>query len=852
MEKEGIESYWAMPSEKVIKRLGSSETGLSSDEARKRLEKYGPNEVAKTKKKNILIMFIEQFKNPFILLLVIAILLSYFLGERINALIILVMVLISSCLSFFQVYRAENTLKALRKYIRFQAKVYRDNQITELDSSELVPGDIVHFNTGDIIPADIRLLKIECLATNESVLTGESMPVEKKTSFINEKYYSAHQLLNMVLMGTSVSNGSGLGIVTATGRNTIFGKSAEYLKEKPSEQEFQRGIKSFSNMLLKVVVLMTLFVFIVNAAQHKTIIDSLLFALALAVGITPEVLPIVITTALSRGAMRMAKEKVIVKRLSSMEDFGNIDTICCDKTGTLTEGKISLISHMNFEEKEEDKVLLYGLLCNSGIGKTINLADNAIDKAIWEHRKTIMLSKELHSHEILQENEFNFERRRMSVLVAKGKQNIIITKGASEDILKICNYAYINGKNVELKKHLILKIKEKIADYEEKGYKIILIAEKFTTKQKINSDDENNLSLLGMMLFLDPPKATTKEALEKLEKLGVNVKVITGDSPLITKKICEEVNLKIIGRVITGEELSKLNKIEFENYCQKYNIFARITPDQKYEIVKCLNKEGRIAGFLGDGINDAPALHAADIGISVDSASDIAKDAADIILLHKSLLVVANGIIEGRKTFGNITKYMMDITSANYGNMLTVAASSAFLKFIPLLPSQILLNNFLSDIPDLTLSSDNVDSEFVQKPKKWNIKFISRFMIVFGLLSCIFDAMIIIPLLFIFKIPVESFRTAWFVESVLSEIFVMFAYRTRRPFFKSTPGKWFLIATAFTTVLTIGITISTLGMELFGFVNLSMFIWAWIALVLILYFASTEIAKIFFYRKYQQ
>ena len=853
-KEEKNDIYWAMPAKEVIEKLETSEKGISSEEAQKRLKQYGLNEVARGKERTVLTILIEQFKNPFIILLMVAVLLSYFLGEKINAFIIVTMILISSLLSFVQVYRAENTLKALRKYIKFKTKVFRDNQIIEIDSSELVPGDIVHFDIGDIIPADIRLLEVEGLTTNESALTGESMPVEKRVSVISEKYYSAHQLLNMALAGTSVSNGSGLGIVVSTGKNTFFGKTAESLEEKAPEQEFQRGINNFSNMLLKVVVLMTIFVFIINAALHKTIIDSLLFALALAVGITPEVLPIIITTALSRGAMRMAKEKVIVRRLSSMEDFGNIDTICCDKTGTLTEGKISLISHENLEEKEDDKLLLYSLLCNSGVGKTAALADNPIDKAIWEHRKTIELANHLKSYSLIEENEFDFERRRMSVLASKGRgeQNIFIAKGAPESVLKVCSYIHINGENRELTKHELAKIREKVLNNEKKGYRVILIAGKNTLKQKLGKEGEKNLSLMGLLLFLDPPKATTKEALEKLEKLQVNIKILTGDSPIITKKICEEVNFKIIGRVITGDELSKLNKLEFEDYCRKYNVFARITPEQKFNIVKCLNKEGHIVGFLGDGINDAPALHVADIGITVDTASDIAKDAADIILLHKSLLVVANGITEGRKTFGNITKYMMDITSANYGNMLTVAASSAFLKFIPLLPSQILLNNFLSDIPDLTLSSDNVDSEFLKKPKKWDIKFISRFMIVFGLLSCIFDAMIIVPLLFIFKTPVDSFRTAWFVESVLSEIFVMFAYRTRRPFFKSMPGKWFLAATAFTTILTVGITLSALGKDFFGFVNLTPFIWAWIALVLILYFASTEITKHFFYKRYEQ
>lgn len=844
--------FWAMSSKEVLEELETSDAGLTNEEAEKRVKQYGLNEIAREKGRSILKIFFIQFKNAFVLILIFAAILSYFLGEKINATIILSMVLLSSFLSFFMEYKSENTLRKLRRYIRLKSRVFRNGQIQEIDSNKLVPGDIIHLDIGDVIPADIRLISSNNLTTDESVLTGESMFVEKKTSQINEKYTSPQQLVNMVFMGTSVSNGSGLGVVVSTGENTFFGKTAAYLKEKTPEEPFQKGIRNFTNLLLKVVVVMVLFIFILNAILHNNFLDSLLFALAIAIGITPEILPVVMTVALSYGALKMAREKVIVKKLSSVEDLGNIDTLCVDKTGTLTEGKVSLISHMDLSGKEDDKMLLYGLLCNSGIGKTIHLADNPLDKAIWDHRKTPGLLNHLKTYNILEENEFDYERRRMSVLASMEGQNIFIAKGAPESILTICTHMTLNGKKVEITKALRSKIEERVSGYEKKGYRVILLAEKHTLKQKLGMEGEKNLSLSAILLFLDPPKATAKEALEKLEKLGVNVKILTGDSPIITKKICEEVNFNIAGRVITGEELSKLNKLEFESYCLKYNVFARITPEQKFAIVKCLNNAGHVVGFLGDGVNDAPALRLADVGISVNTASDIAKDAADIILLHKSLNVLANGLMDGRKTFGNITKYILSALSSNYGNMFTFAGASLFLRFLPLLPSQILLNNFLSDVSDLSVASDNVDEQFLKKPKKWNMSFIFKFMIYFGLITSLADFFLIIPLILIFHTDVALFRTSWFVESVLEQAIVLFAIRTALPFYKSKPSMGLTISALVMIAITLILPFTAFGAKFFKLVPIPGNILVLIFVVIIGYFATIEFAKRIFYKKYEQ
>ncbi len=845
-------SYWALSNEEIIDYLKSSEKGLTNVEVKNRLVKYGFNEIIGKERRHGSDIFLSQFKNPLVIVLIVAAIISHFLAEEINALVILSIVVLNSLLGFYQEYKAERALRELKKYVTFKANVIRDGREVEVDTRDIVPGDIIHLSIGDLVPADTRLFKVNELTTDEAPLTGESMPVVKTIEPVNKDYSLPQQLKNIAFMGTSIASGTGKGIVIATGKDTFFGKTAVYLKRKEPETDFQKNIKNFGNFLLKIIIAMTIFIFIANTILGKGILTSFLFAIALAVGITPEVLPIIMTITLSKGALEMAKEKVITKRLLSVEDFGNIDTLCCDKTGTLTEGFPSLQNYLDPNGKKDEKLLLYGLLCNSIRGrKGGKISGNPLDRAIWQSKEASRLESDLRDYSIIDENEFDFERRRMSVLIKGDRSNILVVKGATESVIEVSKSIMVNGVKTEISDELTLKLHDKIIGYEDDGYRVIAIAEKHTEKEEITKNDETELVLLGFLLFLDPPKKTVKGSLHILNKLGVNVKVISGDSPTVTRKICNEVGLRIVeDKIISGDDLERLDDKEFEKYSETYNVFARVTPEQKYRIVAGLNKEGHIVGFLGDGINDAPALKAADVGISVDSATGIAKEAADIILLKKSLRVLAHGIMQGRRTFSNIAKYILNTISANYGNMFTVAAASLFLKFIPLLPRQILLNNFISDVPLLTISTDNVDEEVLRRPRKWNMKLISRFMTYFGLISTSFDLALIIPLIFLIRASPSLFRTAWFVESVLSELVITFTIRTRLPFYKSNPSRSLMITSLLAGIIVLTITYTAFGGLLFNFVKMPIIVICLIAVILFSYFMTAEVAKRYFFKKF--
>ena len=849
-------AYWAVPLKQLLQELKAHKEGFSEEEAQQRL-KAGRNDLAAKENRHGLAIFFTQLSNPLILVLLMATILAYFLGETINAVVILLMVGLNVLLGFVQEYRAERTVRELRKFVAHYVRVLRDGELVQKDSRELVPGDIIYLSNGDLVPADIRLLQAQNLSVNEAVLTGESLPVVKQPGILPGQCHLPPQITNTVFMGTAVSGGQGQGIVVDTGARTFLGKTASYLNRKEPEAAFQKSLHHFSSFLLKVIVVMTAFIFASNAFLGKGYLDSFMFSLALAVGITPEILPLIMTITLSSGALRMAKEKVITKRLSSIEDLGNMDTLCCDKTGTLTEGTLELYNFVNVEGRRDPQVVLYGLLCTpmmSVAGVTKKVFENPIDKALWNNSLAKTFLPEFNAHIFKQEVEFDYQRRRMSVVVERDNHAFLIVKGAPEEVLAISTKARLAEHISTITPLLKEQISATIKNYERQGYKVIAVAEKSMPPmphQEVSPNDENNLTLVGLLLFLDPPKKSAKEALHLFRILAVNVKVITGDSPIITRKVCQEVGVEIIkDRIITGDDLEKLSPVQWEDYCQKYNVFARITPEQKYKIVATLNKEGHIVGFLGDGVNDAPALRAADVGISVDTASGIAKEAADIILLNKNLHVVVDGIKQGRKVFGNITKYVLNTISANYGNMFTVAFSSLFMKFIPLLPAQILLNNFISDIPYTTVSTDNVDSELLHKPKRWNFQLISKFMLYFGLLSSFFDLALILLLLWVFDSTVEMFRTSWFVMSAVSEIVILFSLRTHLPFFRSRPSWWLMVASALTLVLAVALPYTSLGQDYFQFVPLNAQLFILIGIILGAYFIAAEIAKGFFFRRF--
>jgi len=770
-----------------------------------------------------------QLTNRLVLLLTIAALLSYFLDQRIEAAVILAIVGLNAVLGFVQEYRAERALSALRCLVTYTARVRRGGTVLEVPATTLVPGDVALLGIGDRVPADLRLVQADDLTLDESTLTGESLPVAK--------------VEGPVFMGTVVASGYGEGVVTATGRATALGRTAAVLDRKPHETDFQKNIRAFSNLLFRVTVVMTAFVFLANAVFGRGIASSFLFALALAVGITPEALPVIVTIALSTGALRMARAKVIVKRLIAVENLGNVDVICCDKTGTLTVGEPALRGYVNAAGASDPDVLLLGLLCGDGATARSGVPGKSLDRALWRCDAVPALEPVLHAYRILDRNELDFTRRRMSVAVHGPQGNRLVVKGAPEAVLAASLLAPERA----------AAIAERAAEFERDGYRVIAVAEKAIATDQTSAADETELTLRGFLLFIDLPKADVRETLTAFARLGVSLKVMSGDGPVITRRICRDVGLPIAeDRVVTGAELAGLSDDAVGELVRRYDVFARVAPEQKSRLVDALSATGHVVGFLGDGVNDAAALRSADVGIAVDSGADVAKEAADIVLLEKSLGALADGIVAGRRTFGNIVKYILNTISANFGNMSTVALSSLFLRFIPLLPSQILLNNLLSDGPLVTISTDNVDPELLQRPRKWRLDLISRFMVWFGLLSALFDLILIAMLAWVFRAETDLFRTAWFVESALSEILVTFAIRTRLAFFRSMPGRWLLGASLLAAAAAVGLPFTRAGQTYFAFVPLAWPVLALVAGVLAAYFASAELAKGTFFRRFDR
>jgi len=830
------ENYYALGKEELLRKLSCSEYGLSSQEAKKRLEEYGLNDISLKDKRSTIEIFLSQFKSPLILVLLGATVIAGVVGDQQDALIILGIVVINACLSFYQEFKSEKALAELRKYISFNAKALRDGKEVELDVKELVPGDLVFLEIGDIVPADLRVIESKDLTLNESVVTGESFPVHKIIESIALPDAQPSQQKNIAFMGTNVASGEGKGIVVATAEKTEFGRTATVLSAKEPPTDFQKSIKKFGNFLIKIIFALTIFVFVINSLLGRNLLESFLFALALAVGITPELLPLIITISLSAGAMHLAKKKMIVKRLVSIEDLGNIDVLCMDKTGTLTENQITLEDYFDADGIKSRELIELGLACNSAIIGKGKATGNIIDSAIWNYaqKQGIQIKK----FNKIEEIEFDYERRRMSTVIEEKGKRILICKGAPESILSVCN-------STQKEKDLIKKFNE----LSNEGFRVVAIASKEIGKKKNYSiEDENGLNFKGLLAFLDPPKKTAIHSLKEFQKLNVELKVLTGDNELVTGEICREIGLKIKGKIVLGSEIEKMNEIEFLKAIEENNVFARITPEQKFRIVEGLGKRGHIVGFLGDGVNDAPALKAADVGITVDSAVDIAKDSAEIILLQKSLMVVAEGIQHGRKTFGNIIKYIFNTMSANFGNMITLAVSSVFLPFIPLLPSQILLANLVSDVPLITVSTDNVDEDYLHKPKRWNIKTISNFMVYFGIISSVFDFITIGFLMLIVGADAAIFRTAWFLESVLSEIIVTFAIRTKRSFWKSHPSKVLIYSSIAAMILTIALIYSPIAF-IFKFESLAIPVLISIGVIILAYFLLVEGAKKRFFQK---
>jgi P-type Mg2+ transporter len=841
---------WQLAIRDVYREFAGSERGLTEAVVQKRLQEDGLNIIYQRNQRGSWNIYLSQFKNPFVLILMAATILSWYLGNDIEALIILAIVILNSCLAFWQDYKAEMAVRDLQKYISHYVRVRRNGAVKEISAQNLVRGDLIQLVTGDIVAADLRVVEAAGLAVDEAILTGESQPVEKTASPCRTVEFRPSALKNMLFAGTSIASGSGLAIVTQIGEQTYLGQTASEMQTMRTETEFQKGLAKFSWVMLRVVVILTLLVFGLNIFLGKDIFESLLFALALAVGITPEVLPMIVTLSLATASTRLVKQKVICKTLPAIENLGKVQILCTDKTGTLTEGTLKVVGWENTAAKTDRQVAWYGLLCTDWQQKGWHSA-SPIDQALWKEKSLAELIRQAKELPILALNEFDYERRRMGVLVKEKRQNVLVVKGAFEAVLAASSYYLNDGKIKKITKLTTVRLKKSAEKIEANGYRLIAVAKRVMLKDSLAVSDEKELILLGWLKYFDPPKNTVKPSFKKLHDLNVAIKIVSGDSEEINRQVCREVGFDILkNKVISGKQIDRLSDERLREVITSCNVFARIAPRQKARIIQQLRQAGFVVGYMGDGVNDAPALKISDVGISVDSGVDVAKDAADIILLKKSMGVLADGIREGRKTYGNIVKYILNAISGNYGNMFTMIISSLFLPFIPMLPSQILVENLLSDGQFLAIADDNVDEEWLSQPRQWDMKMIVDFMIKFGLLSSIFDLILIGIMFFAWHTFPNMFRTSWFLYSLITEIIVTFAIRTKRNFWRSRPSAWLVRLSVFTVLVAIVLVYSGWGHLWFNFVSPPADVLLLVILVSISYLLIIDILKKGFFRRY--
>jgi Mg2+-importing ATPase len=806
--------------------------GLSTAEVVRRQARYGPNAVSSHRARPLLVLW-HQLRSPLLGLLVAAAVASYFVGERSDAVIIGVIVAVSVGLGFVNEYRAEKAAEALHSQIRHQTVAVRDGQPTTVDVTVLVPGDLVELRLGDIVPADVRLIEVTGLECDESVLTGESLPVDKNTAAVPTGTPLA-ELSGCALMGTVVHAGSAVGVVVATGARTEFGAIAAGLSTHQLDTEFQVGLRKFSMLLVYVAATLTTSIFVINVVLHKPIIDALLFSLAIAVGITPQLLPAVVSSSLAAGSRRMSRRKVLVKRLVCIEDLGDVDVLFTDKTGTLTQGRID---YMRAVPASSDDVLLWGLLCTENTAHDGPVVGgNPLDQALWQSTAAAGQRAALAGYARIAVLPFDHERRMVSVLVRDPAGHLtLVTKGAPETVLDAC---------VDVPPTARTALAAEFAA----GNRVIAVATRPAADLRPpTAEDERDLRLVGLLVFLDLPKQDAARALRRLADLGIAVKVVTGDNPMVAVKVCHDLGLGD-GDALTGADLDALDDVQLAAAITNTTVFARVSPEHKARIVHVQRRSGGGVAFLGDGVNDALALHAADVGISVDSATDVAKDAADVILLEKDLDVLADGVAEGRRIFANTIKYVLMGTSSNFGNMASAAGASLFLTFLPMLPSQILLNNLLYDTSQLAIPTDTVDEEQLRRPSHWDIGFIRRFMIYFGPLSSVFDFVTFGVMLWVFHAGPAQFRSGWFVESLATQTLVIFAIRTRRiPFFRSHPSLPLALAALGVVAVGAALPATPLAHSL-GFQPLPAGFFAALAGMVASYLVLVEIGKRIFYR----
>jgi len=719
--------------------------------------------------------------------------------------------------------------------IQLKVSVVRQGTRTDIQAEEIVPGDVILLSAGNVVPADGLILESKDLFVDEATLTGETYPAEKLMGLLSQETPISHRT-NSLFMGTHVISGSAKALVVNTGHGTEFGKIAEHLRFRPTETEFEHGIKHFGYFLMIVTVILVMAIFVINIYFKRPLLDSMLFSLALAVGLTPQLLPVIISINLSHGARRMALQKVIIKRLASIENFGSMNILCSDKTGTLTQGIMHLHSFVGADGSDSAKVLLYAYL-NSTYETGYN---NPIDEAIRAHD-----APDISAYQKLDEVPYDFIRKRLSILFSSPQGNIIITKGTLPNLFAICYQAETASGIVSLAE-VQSKVQSKFEEFNRQGFRVLGVAYRPFTGNNIAKEDEKDFIFLGFIVLDDPIKPGVSETIKQLKQLGVSLKLISGDNRLVTAYIAEQVGLSTT-RIITGSDLLKISDAALVKQSNEIDVFAEIEPNQKQRIIVALKKSSNVVGYIGDGINDAPALHMADVGISVDSAADVAKEAADIVLMEKDLGVLVKGIQEGRITFANTLKYVFMATSANFGNMFSMAGASIFLSYLPLLPKQVLLTNLMTDFPEINIASDNVDSEALMKPRRWNIRYIQKFMLTFGILSSIFDFLTFGALLLLLHATETQFRTGWFIESVISACLIVLVIRSRRTLFKSRPGKLLLISTLSIVALTLILPITPLN-NLLGLTPLPAKFILIIFGIVLAYIIAAEIAKRMFYK----
>lgn len=854
-DKEILEEYIKISNtgnDKIFKQLDTTEAGITKKEGKNRLIRDGKNVVIKDDNKSPFYFLVMSFKDEFIIILLILAIINFFLGDKLGSIIIVIIAFISALIRFFQEYSVYKFNKKLKASIYSTVNVLRDNTSMEIKVEDVVVGDIIKLNAGTIIPADLKIIDCKDLFVNQSVFTGESVLIEKgvDTSIKNEQIFDIN---NICLMGTSVVSGRGTGVVVNTGFDTYLGKVGNEITIKKEVTNFDKGVKSISNLLIKYMVVVCLVVIVIDGIIKKNIAEALLFALSVAVGITPSMLPMILNVNLTKGSKSLAKKKTLVKKMEAIQNLGAIDILCTDKTGTLTENKIILQKYIDALGNENEAILEYAYL-NSYYSTGIK---NLVDRAIISYGVEHEIDKKIDKYEKIDEIPFDYTRKKQSVVVKKGSLYRIITKGALEEILKNCNKIRINGKVSEINDKMIEKIEAKAIELANSGMQVIALSEKREYPKKDGNDNllESDMIFVGFVGFLDPPKSDVKATLSKLAKIGIKTKILTGDNPYATKNICNIVGLNG-NDILLGADIDKMSDLELAKRIEEVDVFARMNPLQKERVVSLYKKSGHVVGYMGDGVNDAPSLSQADVGISVNTAASIAKEASDIIILKQSLRVVYDGVMEGRKVYGNIIKYMKMALSADFGDVFSIMIASIFLPFLPLLPIQMLIQDFIYDFSQIGIPYDNVDDDFLSKPRKWDTKGISRFMKVMGITSSLIDVLSFIIFWYLLGYNSLStqayFQTAWFVTCLATELMIIYNVRTSKNAFISSASPKLNFLTMISFILTLFAPILLSRVASFNFRILPPIFYLYLIILMIFYFGIVSVIKKVYIKKYNE